>query len=135
MRMKQVVDCLWVNTNIANKSLVLLGMIALLDTIVTFFWKNNSVGTDNVVVLSVMSNVFGYIFGSQVTSKRNIRSMENQTWLAGGVSLTCLLVIIAAHWSSISQTEAAAVELRNLLFASVGFLISRAKNHQPEERC
>jgi len=128
--MKKIIDCIWNNTNIANKTLTLLGAIALVETVFTLFFDSNQTSPNDVAVRSIMSSIFGYIFGSQV-STRDTYNREIQTLIASIVSTICLIVVMIAHWTNMPETGAASVELRNLLFAAVGFLISRGKNNLP----
>lgn len=104
-------------------------MICLIHTIITLFCNFQQGGPSDVAIRSVMSNVFGFIFGEQTVENTNIRDKKSQTCLAFIIALVCLTVAISSHWIlSISQSNVALIELRNLLFIALGFLISRAKN-------
>jgi hypothetical protein len=116
------------SANLAIKSLIIIGFIALAETILTiFFDPNDQNSPTSVSIRSIMSSIFGFIFGTQVTENSNITSKKLQTLLSCIVAIVCLFTCIAIHWLDANQTGASAVEIRNLLFASVGFLLSRAK--------
>ncbi|KZL90694.1 hypothetical protein [Clostridium magnum] len=116
------------SVNMAVKSLIIIGFIALAETILTiFFDPYNQTSPTDVSIRSVMSSIFGFIFGAQTTENSNITSKKLQTFISCTVAIICLLTSVAVHWLNVNQTGASAVEIRNLLFASVGFLLSRAK--------
>jgi hypothetical protein len=116
------------NINLATKSLIIIGLVSLIETILTVFFDTNQVSANSVAIRSVMSSIFGFIFGAQLSENSNIESRNVQTQVSLIVSLACLITIILGHWINTKQDGAAIVEIRNLLFSAVGFLLSRAKH-------
>lgn len=114
--------------NMAVKFLIILGFMGLAETVITIFLESSQTNPSNVAVRSVMSNIFGYLFGSQVAENSTIIDRNVQTIIAAIVAITSLIVSAILHWVGIMEEGAAAVEIRNLMFSSVGFLLSRAKN-------
>lgn len=116
------------STTIAVKALIIIGFIALAETILTiFFDSSNQNSPTDIAVRSVMSSIFGFIFGAQTTENSNINNKNLQTIIACVVAIICLLISIAIHWLGLNQSGESTVEIRNLLFASVGFLLGRAR--------
>ncbi|GFP75320.1 hypothetical protein [Clostridium fungisolvens] len=116
------------NTNLATKALITIGMIALIETVLTVFLDTSQTSPNAIAIRSVMSSIFGFIFGSQLSENSNIENINIQTQIAILVALICLITSIIAHWLNVNQVGAASVEIRNLLFSAVGFLLSRAKH-------
>jgi hypothetical protein len=114
--------------NLATKSLIIIGMICLLETVFSIFFDANQTSPNDIAIRSVMSSIFGFIFGSQLSENSNVANRNIQTQLAFTVSLICLIASIVGHWFNVNQDGAASVEIRNLLFSAVGFLLSRAKH-------
>lgn len=117
------------SSNIAVKTLIIIGFIAFIETIATVFLDFDQNSSTDVAIRSVMSSIFGFIFGAQVTENSNLNSKRLQNIIASTVGITCIIVSILIHWLDAPQITASAVEIRNLLFASVGFLLSRAKSN------
>ena len=116
------------NINLATKSLIIIGMICLIETVFSVFLDINQTTPNDIAIRSVMSSIFGFIFGSQLSENSNVANRNIQTQIAFTVSLICLIASIAGHWLFVNQDGAASVEIRNLLFSAVGFLLSRAKH-------
>jgi len=116
------------SVNMAVKALIIIGFVALTETTLSIFFDSNQNSPTDVAIRSIMSSIFGFIFGAQTTENINITSKKLQTLIASIVAIICLLSSVAVHWLSSNQYGASAVEIRNLLFASVGFLLSRAKS-------
>jgi hypothetical protein len=116
------------SVNMAVKTLIIIGFIALAETTLSIFFDSNQNSPTDVAIRSIMSSIFGFIFGAQTTENINITSKKLQTLIASIVAIICLLSSVAVHWFGSNQAGASAVEIRNLLFASVGFLLSRAKS-------
>ncbi|QAA32442.1 hypothetical protein [Clostridium manihotivorum] len=113
--------------NLATRALIIVGMISLVETVLTVFFDANQTSPNSIAIRSVMSSIFGFIFGSQLSENSNLENVNIQTQIAIIVAIVCLATSIAGHWVYINQAGAAAVEIRNLLFSAVGFLLSRAK--------
>ncbi|MFA9397211.1 MAG: hypothetical protein ACERKV_02965 [Clostridiaceae bacterium] len=109
------------------KCLILISFISLINTSLTVFFSFAQSDPSDVAIRSVMSSIFGFIFGSQFSDNKNINDKTIQIIIASIVSLICLTVSILSHWLHMPQETPAAVEIRNLLFASVGFLLSKSK--------
>ena len=114
--------------DLSTKSLIIIGFISLIQTVITIFFDAEQTSPNDVAIRSIMASIFGFIFGSQLSENSNIKSRNIQTTTAIIVALVCLNTVILAHWFQANQDEAAAVEVRNLLFSAVGFLLSRAKH-------
>jgi heme/copper-type cytochrome/quinol oxidase subunit 4 len=117
----------WQLGNIATKALIIIGILALIQTALTIFLDTTQSSTSDVAVRSVMSNIFGYVFGRQINENNNMPSKELQIIVTSFIAVVCLVVVAASRWTSANQAGAALVEIRNLMFAAIGFLISRAK--------
>lgn len=116
-------------TNSATRALIFLGILSLIHTIITVFFDFSQGSPSDVAIRSVMSNIFGFIFGEQTVENSNMKNKNSQTCLAFIIALACLVVSMISHWiRRISPTNVALIELRNLLFVSLGFLLSRAKS-------
>ena len=114
--------------NLATKSLIIIGMICLIQTVISIFIDSNQTSPNDIAIRSVMSSIFGFIFGSQLSENSNVSDKNIQTQIALIVALISLATSIVGHWFDVDQDEAASVEIRNLLFSAVGFLLSRAKH-------
>jgi hypothetical protein len=114
--------------NLATKSLIIIGLISLIETVLTVFFDTHQTSPNSIAIRSVMSSIFGFIFGSKLSENSNMENRCIQTQLAFAVAIICLITIIIGHWINVKQDGAALVEIRNLLFSAVGFLLSRAKN-------
>jgi ABC-type cobalamin transport system permease subunit len=114
--------------NLTTKSLIIIGLICLFETVITVFFDTHQTSPNDIAVRSVMSSIFGFIFGSQLSENSNMENRNIQTLIAFVVSMVCLITIIAGHWLHAKQDGAALVEIRNLLFSAVGFMLSRAKH-------
>ena len=113
--------------DLSTKSLILIGMISLIQTVISIFFDAQQISPNDVAIRSIMASIFGFIFGSQLSENSNIKNKNIQTITAISVALVCLITSILSHWFELSQDTAAVVEIRNLLFSAVGFLLSRAK--------
>lgn len=111
----------------STKILLIIGLVCLINTALTIFFLNSISSPTDVAIRSTMSSIFGYIFGEHCKAN-NFGSKGIQVLAAGVISIICLLVIIILHWTNPTSASSSAVELRNLLFTTVGFLISKAKN-------
>lgn len=114
--------------NLATKVLILIGIFCLLETAISIFYFADQSSPNAVAIRSVMSSIFGFIFGAQLTENSNINNRYIQTVTASSVAIICLLALTIAHFTGINQIGAASVEVRNLMFSAIGFLISRAKS-------
>ncbi|MGG7178608.1 hypothetical protein ACQPU1_13485 [Clostridium paraputrificum] len=113
----------------ATKVILLIGIICLINTILSIFFSSTFASPADVAIRSVMSSIFGYILGDHCLPN-NFGNNGIQVSIASIVALFCMAAIILLYWTDISQSSAAAVEIRNLLFSSVGFLISKAKGEE-----
>ena len=122
------------NANTSTKTLIFIGFICLIQTVISVFWDNHDATPSDVAIRSVMSNIFGFIFGEQITDNNNLHNKRLQTILSSAISIICIIVCIITHWMpNISQSSSPIVEIRNLLFASVGFLLGRARSEEKVE--
>lgn len=122
----------WHQTNIATKFLLLIGFLSLIQISLTVFFNYNDSSPAIITVRSIASNIFGFIFGDQSVDNSNIASKYTQTFIAAMAALICMIIVIVSHWYNINQSNASLIEIRNILFASIGFLISRAKNSEDQ---
>ncbi|MBC2399512.1 hypothetical protein [Clostridium tetanomorphum] len=132
--MKKIICCFKEqlnSTNLAIKTLALMGCLCLINTIVSVFINYQDLTVSDLAIRSTMSNIFGFLLGHQTIENPNISNIKLQTYLAALIGMLCLLVVLSSHWLIwISQDNPALVEIRNLLFASIGFLLSKAKNDE-----
>lgn len=129
--MKNLIDKffkLYRTINLVTKSLIIIGLISLIETVFTVFFDTQQTSPNDIAIRSVMSSIFGFIFGSQLSEKFNIKNRNIQIQIALTVSLICITTLILGHWFYVNQDGAAAVGIRNLLFSAVGFLLSRSKH-------
>lgn len=119
----------WKNTNLATRSLLLLGFLSLIQIICTIFLGYGESTAADVTIRSIASSIFGFVFGDQSIDNSNIASKEIQIIIASIVALITLLVVIFSLWLNVEQSSGPLSEIRNLLFGAVGFLISRAKSN------
>ena len=63
----------------------------------------------------------------------SIKNKKFQTFAASAVALGSLLVVMLTQWVPVNQSGASLVEIRNLMFSSVGFLVSRSKSIESAE--
>ena len=114
--------------DLITRSLIIIGMISLLQTVISIFFDEYQTSPNDVAIRSVMASIFGFVFGTQLSENSNIKNIKIQTITAITVAFICLVSTILGHWFQVDQNAAAAVEIRNLLFSAVGFLLSRATN-------
>jgi cell division protein FtsL len=119
----------WNSFTLRNRFLILLGLIALLHNAVTVFYNSHSTDPADVAIRSVMSSIFGFFFGTQAVNNNHLNT-QLQTIVAGNVALLTLLVVIASNWANVDHGSASIVELRNLMFSAVGFLLGRSDNKE-----
>lgn len=111
----------------ASKVIIIIGLICLTNTILSIIFSNTFTSPTDVALRSVMSSIFGYILGEHCIPN-NFGKNGIQILVASVVAFICLFTLIYINWMSISQSTCAAVEIRNLLLSSVGFLISRVRD-------
>jgi hypothetical protein len=114
--------------SLATKALIFIGIISLIETVIAIFFDVDQTSPNDVAIRSVMSNIFGFVFGAQLSENSNVKNRHLQTVVAVIVAAICITTLILGHWIDVDQTGAASVEIRNLLFSAVGFLLSRAKS-------
>jgi hypothetical protein len=114
--------------SLATKALIFIGITSLIQTVVTIFFDIDQTSPNDIAIRSVMSNIFGFIFGAQLSENSNVKNRQLQTLVAIIVASISLATLVLGHWVDVSQIGAASVEIRNLLFSAVGFLLSRAKS-------
>ncbi|MEG0771984.1 hypothetical protein [Clostridium sp.] len=114
--------------SLATKALIFIGIISLVETVIAIFLDVDQTSPNDVAIRSVMSNIFGFVFGAQLSENSNVKNRHLQTLVAVIVASICLSTLILGHWIDVNQTGASSVEIRNLLFSAVGFLLSRAKS-------
>lgn len=112
----------------STKALIIIVVICLANTALTAFVTSTSTSLTDVAIRSTLSSILGYIFGEHC-KKTKFPNENFQIIIAGFTSFICLLVIMILHWTSTQTINPSAVEIRNLLFTSVGFLLSKAKNN------
>lgn len=113
----------------STKILLIIGLVCLINTAVTVFFIDTNTTPTDIAIRSTMASIFGYIFGEHCIPNE-FGNKGIQILAAGFTSLICLTVMIVLHWSNVAEGNSSSVELRNLLFSSVGFLISKAKNDE-----
>ncbi|SHI89808.1 hypothetical protein SAMN02745163_00966 [Clostridium cavendishii DSM 21758] len=119
---------IWNKQCSATKVLTSLGFIALLHTSISIFFNSNFSTPSSLAVRSVLSSIFGYIFGEQIITNENFRNKKFQIAVCSIIGFVTLTMTILSDLIYIDQNSPAIIEIRNLLFSSVGFLISRCKS-------
>lgn len=114
--------------SLATKALIFIGIISLIETVMAIFLDVDQTSPNDVAIRSVMSNIFGFLFGAQLSENSNVKNRHLQTLVSVIVAAICITTLILGHWIDVDQTGASSVEIRNLLFSAVGFLLSRAKS-------
>ena len=110
----------------STKVILIIGIICLINTILTIFFSSTNTSPADVAIRSVMSSIFGYILGDRCIPN-DFGHNGIQVPIASLVALVCLIAIIITSWIGIDLSASPSAEIRNLLFSSVGFLISKAK--------
>ncbi|MGL5694947.1 MAG: hypothetical protein ACRCXA_12775 [Peptostreptococcaceae bacterium] len=84
----------------------------------------------NLVTLrTIFSSIAGYILEkSTCTSSCDTNLTKNKIFIIGTFSLICIVVIIFASFLESNVNNPSLVLIKNLLFSSVGFLISATEN-------
>lgn len=118
---------------LASKVIMLLGLIAFFFTAVSVFYIDYFTNPSLISIRSMMSSIFGYLFGDNILSTNKLSSRNLYTVIASIIAFFSLTTIMVSSLINIDQGSAAIVEIRNLLFSSVGFLISKAKNNDVSE--
>ena len=133
---KQIVKLkkLWLSQCLAMRFLTLLGFTAFIHTCITIFTNGSFSASSNETIRSVMSSIFGYIFGNQIIPNNNIKNKKFQVFVAGFMAILSLAVCIISYWTSIDEANSAIGEIRNILFSTVGFLISRVKGDNKADK-
>lgn len=113
----------------STKILLIIGVVCLLNTTFVVLLSNTTSTSSDIAIRSTMASIFGYIFGEHCLPNE-FGNKGIQIIAAGSTSLICLTVLVILHWTNNIEGTNSSVELRNLLFSSVGFLISKAKNDE-----
>lgn len=114
---------------LASKIIILLGLLSFFFTIFSIFFADHFTNPSLISIRSVMSSIFGYLFGDNVFNNNDLDSKNLYTIVASVIALSSLIAIMIGSMLPVDQGSASIVETRNLLFSSVGFLVSRAKSH------
>lgn len=111
----------------STKIILLVGFLCLINVTASIFFKGNNSLESTTTINSVLSSIFGYIFGKHCIP--NALGHEGiQALVAGTVAIISLAVLIIINWGPITTPQSDLSEIRNLLLTSVGFLISKVKN-------
>lgn len=119
---------IWNSQCNATKILTSLGFIGLSYTCISVFTSNTFSSPSSIAVRSIVSSIFGYLFGEQIIPNNSFSNKKFQIAISSIIAGITLVITIISDRSGIDQNSAAIVEIRNLLFSSVGFLISRCKS-------
>lgn len=118
---------------LASKVIILLGLLSFFFTAISIFYIDSLKNPSLLTIQSIMSSIFGYLFGDNVLNKDKSNSKNLYTIIASIISFFSLIVLMISSLVNIDQESASIIEIRNLLFLSVGFLISKAKSHDISE--
>lgn len=118
---------------LASKVIILLGLISFFFTAISIFYIDYLKNPSLLTIQSIMSSIFGYLFGDNVLNKDESNSKNLYTIIASIISFFSLIVLMISSLVNIDQESASIIEIRNLLFLSVGFLISKSKSHDISE--
>lgn len=119
---------IWNSQCNATKILTILGFMGLSHTCISVFTRNSFSSPSSLAVRSIVSSIFGYLFGEQLIPNDNFSNKKFQIAISSIIAVITLVITILSDWIGIDQNNAALVEIRSLLFSSVGFLISRCKS-------
>ena len=144
----------WCNLDITNKSLLLIGLVLLIELIASVFLHvvNGDTTTDAFFRMA-LSSVLGYFLGgintgsstteqsevpiilSQVVeTKKGLelpeQNFQNTTYIrtifVAFVCLMCIATLAATTFMNVTNYEAGLIQLRNTISTTLGFLISKA---------
>jgi hypothetical protein len=135
----------WCNLDITNKFLLLIGLVLLVELIVSIFLHATNIDstTDAFFRLS-LSSVLGYFLGGINTGsstielpiggvehkKEEIQNFQQTTYIrtifVAGVCLICIATLVATTFIEAASYEAGLIQLRNIISTTLGFLISKA---------
>ncbi|WP_300350442.1 hypothetical protein [Clostridium sp.] len=118
---------------LASKVIILLGLISFFFTAISIFYIDYLKNPSLLTIQSIMSSIFGYLFGDNVLKKDKSNSKNLYTIIASIISFFSLIVLMISSLVNIDQESTSIIEIRNLLFLSVGFLISKSKSHDISE--
>ena len=142
----------WCNLDITNKFLLLIGLVLLMELILSIFLHatNLDTVTDTFFRLS-LSSVLGYFLGGINTGSNSSEAItetapDNQTLdspvdtehqsfqetayirtiFIALVCLVCIVTLAIVTFSTHSGYEEGLIQLRNIISTTLGFLISKA---------
>lgn len=118
---------------LASKVIIFLALASFLFTIFSVFHTEYFTDPSLITIRSIMSSIFGYLFGDNILDSSKQSSKNLYTIVASIIAILALITIMLSSLLPVEQDSAAIVEVRNTLFSSVGFLISKAKSHDVSE--
>lgn len=111
--------------------MIILGIISFGVLCISIFHPEPELdATGNLVTIrTIFSSIAGYILEeSTKTCSSNSRLLKNKILLVGTFAIIALIVITASYIIDIDVNNASLILIKNLLFSSIGFLISASKD-------
>ena len=149
--MRQKIYVEWCNLDITNKFLLLIGLILLVELIISIFLHATTIDTTTDAFFRLsLSSVLGYFLGGINTGsnateqsdvltdseplvepkEEGIKSFQQTTYIrtifVAFVCLICIAALAAASFMDEANYEAGLIQLRNIISTTLGFLISKA---------
>lgn len=120
---------LWSKQCTSTKIILVVGFFCLLNMVFATFFNTKSIPENDIAIKSVISSVFGYIFGKHSTTSKFGRE-EIQILVSGIVIFICLTSLFISNWSNSIASTSNLSEIRSLLLMAIGFLISKANEEK-----
>lgn len=120
---------LWKKQCSSTKIILVIGFACLINIAMATIMDFNSLPENNIAIKSVLSSIFGYVFGKHCIPTK-FGHEEIQTMAGGTVAIICLVVLFITNFSPVNTSITNLSDIRDLLLISVGFLISKAKNQK-----
>lgn len=134
----------WCNLDITNKVLLFIGVVLLLELIISIFLHavNADTTTDSFFRLS-LSSILGYFLGGMNTGPQSssvadantesnspAQNFQNTTYIrtffVAFVCLACIITLSVTTFLNQTGYEEGLIQLRNTISTTLGFLLSKA---------
>lgn len=107
------------------KFLMIIGAITLGATCVSIFDANLDATGNLVTIRTVFSSIAGYILEKSTrTCKVDKSLLKNKVLIVGSMSVIFTIVVLLSYLFDINVNNPSLILIKNLLYSTVGFLIS-----------
>ncbi|MGL5381192.1 hypothetical protein [Clostridium sp.] len=107
------------------KFLMVIGTITLGATCLSIFDTNLDATGNLVTIRTVFSSIVGYILEKSTrTCKVDKLLLKNKVLIVGSMSVIFTIVVLFSYLLDINVNNPSLILIKNLLYSSVGFLIS-----------